>query len=146
MGTVTDMRLSQSATPDIRNGMAHYLKAGCCTRCHTPVTAWLLSKSFGASAPRSPSIRGKLEGGEYNYAKTHSPDKLATVRRKFAAAELAVRFRFILWLLYTIIVGSHIALYLNSKQCLIPPAPKVQQWATEMYGNRTPVLCSEYRF
>jgi hypothetical protein len=59
--------------------------------------------------------------------------------------EWLLRLRFILWLLYMVIVGSQIALYLNSKQCLITPAPKLQEWATEMYGKRTPPLCSEYR-
>jgi len=45
-----------------------------------------------------------------------------------------------------IILGSQIALYLNSKRCLIEPAPKLQQWAIEMYGDRTLPLCDEYRF
>jgi hypothetical protein len=85
-------------------------------------------------------------GGEYNYTKTHSPDQLAMVRRKFAMLEFVIRFRFVLWLLYMIIVGSQVLLYLNSKQCLVEPAPKLQQWATELYGKRTPPLCSEYRF
>jgi hypothetical protein len=80
-----------------------------------------------------------------NYAKTHTPGRLAAVRHKFAALELLIRVRFILWLLYTIIVGSQTALYLNSKQCLVMPPPKVQLWGTEMYGSRMPPLCSQYR-
>ena len=85
-------------------------------------------------------------GGEYEYAKTHDSDYLKTVERKFVALEFVVRVRSIFWVLYIVIVGSHIALYLNYRQCLITPAPKVQLWATELYGNRTPPLCGEYRF
>ena len=85
-------------------------------------------------------------GGEYEYAKTHDSDYLTTVERKFVALEFVVRVRSIFWVLYIVIVGSHIALYLNYRQCLITPAPKVQLWATELYGNRAPPLCSEYRF
>lgn len=82
-------------------------------------------------------------GAQYKFAK--SPSQLKPLRRRFAMFEWLLRLRFILWLLYMVIVGSQIALYLNSKQCLITPAPKLQEWATEMYGKRTPPLCSEYR-
>jgi hypothetical protein len=82
-------------------------------------------------------------GAQYRFAK--NPSQLKPLRRKFAMFEWVLRVRFLIWLLYMIIVGSQIALYLNSKQCLITPAPKVQQLATEMYGKRTPPLCSQYR-
>jgi hypothetical protein len=82
-------------------------------------------------------------GAQYKYAK--HPSQLKLVRRKLVWFEWLLRLRFIVWMVYMLVVGPQIALFLNSKQCLIAPGTKVQQWATGMYGDRTPPLCSQYR-
>jgi hypothetical protein len=85
-------------------------------------------------------------GIEHDYATIHDQSMLPSVLRKFAALELVTRLRFMLLVLYMIVVGPQIILYLNYKQCLMTPAPKVLLWATELYGNRAPPLCNGYRF
>jgi hypothetical protein len=77
--------------------------------------------------------------GEYQIAQdTRDAKLLKAAQSKFGWIERLSRFRFLVFLAFWGLVGTHMVLYVNSKQCWFSLSPKLQEWAQGVYGDRLP--------
>jgi hypothetical protein len=58
--------------------------------------------------------------------------------RKFGWIERLSRLRFLLFIVFWLMVGTHAILYFNSHRCWFSVPPKFQEWAKSIYGDHLP--------
>jgi hypothetical protein len=63
---------------------------------------------------------------------------LRKAERQFGWIERLMRLRFVIFMLFWLLVGAHATLYANSRHCWFTLSPTLQSWALYTYGDHLP--------
>jgi hypothetical protein len=77
--------------------------------------------------------------GEHRIAQATRNSKLVeAAKAKLAWIERLKRIQFLVWVVFWVLLGPHMLLYVNSTQCWFSLPSTLQEWAQSIYGDRYP--------